>query len=117
MSGKCNSMKMSLVASSKVVEDSCVLTTVDGEEKVVSNEIVKSNGIYTFVTGEEYIVVNGFVASPFAVNHAIPHNFYNIHRLLYNIMPTFLKTTFFESVANVADEIAQLYAEVATNEL
>lgn len=43
---------------------------------------VVSFGIYTVVTEQEFVVVNGFVASPFAVNHAWPHAYYNILRAL-----------------------------------
>jgi lysophospholipid acyltransferase (LPLAT)-like uncharacterized protein len=46
------------------------------------------------VTKEPYIVVNGVVASPFAGNHAIANAFYNIHRVLYTMFPSLMKTEF-----------------------
>lgn len=110
LSRKCSSdSEMTLTEASKIQKGDCLLTLI-GEEEVVSNDAVTGNGIYTIVTKEEYVVVSDIVASPFASNHFIPNVFYNVHRILYSIFPNILKTKFFESVGDVADEIAQLYA-------
>jgi hypothetical protein len=44
-------------------------------------------GVYTIVTEEEFVVVSGFVASPFAYNHAVPNAYYNIIRALSTLHP------------------------------
>jgi hypothetical protein len=70
-----------LMAASSVEAGMCVMTT-KAMEKVASVESVNGNGLYTIVTEEEMVVVNGFVASPFATNHAAANAFYNVVRML-----------------------------------
>ena len=106
--GVCDS-DMSLIPAIRVTDKDCVLTA-DGQETVMSSMNVMEEGLYTIVTNEEYLIVNGIVASPFAVNHAIPHFFYNFHRMLYKLMPQCLSTKMMTSVATVADEIAKQYS-------
>jgi len=104
-----------LVAASKIASGSCVVT-VDGQENVSTVDKVVEEGLYTVVTGEELVVINKIVASPFAVNHFIPNMFYNFHRFMFGLLPNFLSTKMMESVATVADEVAQYYT-VATDSL
>ena len=68
--------------------------TVDGEERVVSNVMSKGQGVHTLVTSESSgkIVVNGMIASSFGTNHAITNAYYNIHRVVYSLMPSILKS-------------------------
>jgi len=101
-----------LVSASKIASGSCVVT-VNGQENVVSVEKVVEEGLYTVVTAEEFVVVNGVVASPFAVNHFIPNMFYNFHRVMFGLLPNFLSTKMMDSVATVADEVAQYYTVAA----
>jgi len=70
---------------------SCV-KTVDGNEAVVSVTRVIAKGLYTAVTENEFLVVNGVVASPFAVTHGVTHAFYGLHRALYKLAPSFMKS-------------------------
>ena len=73
--------------------------------------IIDDSGYYTVVTQEELIVVNGFIASPFAVNHMIGHYFYNIHRFLYMVIPSVMKSEWFGQLhATSSDMIADLSA-------
>jgi hypothetical protein len=65
----CNGVAM-LMSASTISSGMC-LTSLDGSITVESVKTVQSRGVYSVVTGEEFIVVNGFVASPFAVNHAV----------------------------------------------
>jgi hypothetical protein len=101
-----------LVAASKIASGSCVVT-VNGQENVFAVEKVVEEGLYTVVAGEDLVVVNGVVASPFAVNHFIPNMFYNFHRMLFGLLPNFLSTKMMDSVATVADEVAQYYTVAA----
>jgi len=90
MSGSCAAgAPMGLVTASEVEVGACV-KTVQGLERVVAVDAAVSKGVYTFVTKESLIVVNGFVASPFATNHAVADAYYNIHRALYAWMPSLL---------------------------
>ena len=77
---------------------------------MVSSVKVVEEGLYTIVTGEDLVIVNNIVASPFAVNHFIPNMFYNFHRFIFNLIPTFLSTNMMQSVSTVADEVAQYYS-------
>lgn len=105
--GPCSS-PLSLVSANKVSVGDCVMT-VNGKETVTSSERILEEGIYTIVSGEDLVVVDGIVASPFAMNHFIPNMFYNIHRYLFSIMPSFLSSKMMESVSIVADEISKYY--------
>jgi len=68
------------------------LKTVDGDESIKSVTRVTAKGLYTAVTENEFLVVNGVVASPFAVAHGVTHAFYSLHRALYKIAPSFMKS-------------------------
>ncbi len=92
LTGVCGSA-LSLQPAKNVETDMCV-RTIDGDEVVVSSLLTYDKGIYTIVTKESYIVVNGVVASPFAGNHAVANAFYNIHRVLYTMFPSLMKTEF-----------------------
>jgi len=98
--GACGSGKFSLVQANTVQVGSC-LRSVDGEERVVSNEAVQGAGAYSLVTQEALVVVNGFVASPFAENHAVGNAYYNIHRALALMAPGLLQSSWAKA-ANLA---------------
>jgi len=98
--GVCGSGKFSLVQAGSVAAGSC-LQSVDGEDRVVSNEAVQGAGAYSVVTQEALVVVNGFVASPFAENHAVGNAYYNIHRALSLLAPGLLQSSWGKA-ANLA---------------
>jgi hypothetical protein len=66
--------------------ESGMLVSVDGAVTVESVRTVQGRGVYTVVTEEEFVVVNGFVASPFAVNHAVANAYYNVIRAVPALM-------------------------------
>jgi hypothetical protein len=77
-----------LLAAQDVKLGMCLLSQsqqVATEDKIISidTQVKEDLGVYTIVTDEEMIVVNGIIASPFAINHAVPHAFYRFHRLWY----------------------------------
>ena len=86
-----------LVTTSSLRSGSC-LQTIDGNKIVVSISLVADSdvGIYSaIVSKNEFIVVDGFVASPFAtwpIGHWLVHRFYHIHRALYWLAPTLMKS-------------------------
>jgi len=80
------------LARAGTLEAGACLKTVDGNETVESVARVTAKGIYTAVTENEFLVVNGVVASPFAVAHGITHAFYSLHRTLYKLAPSFMKS-------------------------
>jgi len=86
----------SLVSASSLQVGGCV-RTVDGKDTIKSTSRTTAKGIYTAVTLNEFIVVDGIVASPFAVAHAITHAFYNIHRAIYKLAPSVMKSPAFVS--------------------
>jgi hypothetical protein len=65
---------------------SCLLSE-DGEEKILKITPYESQGVYTIVTMAGLPVVDGFVVSPFETSHVLPNAFYNIHRLVFTVMP------------------------------
>jgi hypothetical protein len=80
----CNGVAKLTAASS--VESGMCLVSVDGPVAVKSVKTVHGHGVYSVVTEEEFIVVNGFVASPFAVNHAVANAYYNVIRAVPALM-------------------------------
>jgi hypothetical protein len=78
----CDSNKQpTLMLASEVTEDMCLVHVEHGFDKVTAvQNVMAHSGIYSVVAEEEYIVVNGFVASPFAVNHAVSNAYYNVIR-------------------------------------
>jgi hypothetical protein len=80
----CNGVATLKAASS--VESGMCLVSVDGSVAVESVKTVQGRGIYSVVTEEEFVVVNGFVASPFAVNHAVANAYYNVIRAVPALM-------------------------------
>ncbi len=84
--GKCEK-KLKLVYADFIRVNDCV-QTIDGIEIVKSIEKIYRKGLYTVVPLENsYIVVNGILASPFAINHELANNYYNLYRFLYKIFP------------------------------
>lgn len=79
-----------------VILGDCI-QTISGQEKVTSVETAKGEGVYTVVTNEEFIVVNGIIASSFGANHMMANLFYNIHRFIYAISPSFLTSSLLHS--------------------
>jgi len=64
---------------------------VSGDVSVVSVSEVLGEEVYTVVTKHDgLIVVNGIVASPFAVNHHVANAVYNVQRVLYGVLPSWL---------------------------
>ena len=49
--------------------------------------LVKGEGLFTLVLETDLLVVSGFVVSPFAVSHSVPHNYYKLHRWLHHFLP------------------------------
>jgi hypothetical protein len=80
----CDGVTVLMAASS--VESGMCLVSVDGSVTVESVRAVQGRGVYTVVTEEEFVVVNGFVASPFAVNHAVANAYYNVIRAVPALM-------------------------------
>jgi Hint module len=106
MAGDCDSIELNLKPSSMIKSGQCLLNQQGKYIQVESMVMTKLNGIYTVVTQEEFIVVSGFVSSPFAVNHYFANKYYNIHRFLYNYIPTVMKSSIFGQVQGVANYIA-----------
>lgn len=69
------------------------LRTVDGNETLIASKLVQKHGIYTAVTKNEFLVIGGVVVSPFAINHDLVHAYYNIHRFVYDYIPSLSKST------------------------
>jgi len=80
-----------LVFAGNLEKGSC-LKTIDGDEFVESAVRVIAKGLYTAVTENEFLVVNGVVASPFAVAHEVTHAFYSLHRALFRLAPSLMKS-------------------------
>jgi hypothetical protein len=76
-----------LMTAEDVKAGMCLLSVVAGLDEVVSTSSVTGSGVYTVVTNEEMLVVNGFVASPFAVNHATANAYYNVVRAVASLVP------------------------------
>ena len=86
-SGSCNSEgPLPITKAFSVQVGECVMT-VNGLEVISTIEQVVSIGLYTVVTTKPLIVVNGFVASPFAVNHALGDWFYTLLRTAFVFFP------------------------------
>jgi hypothetical protein len=66
--------------AASAVESGMCLVSVHGSITIESVKMVQGRGVYSVVTEEEFIVVNGFVASPFAVSHAVANAYYNVIR-------------------------------------
>ena len=94
--GTCGT-SLPLVYASQVAVGDCI-QTVSGEEKVTLVEIVQGQGVYTLVTNEEYVVVNGIIASSFGANHMMANLYYNIHRFIYSVRPSLLKSSTLHNV-------------------
>jgi len=84
-SKSCVASDSSLMAASAVESGMCLMST-SGMESVEKVATVQGRGVYSVVTEEEFVVVNGFVASPFAVNHAVANAYYNIVRAVPSLM-------------------------------
>lgn len=87
ISGTCGT-KMKLTRAEDVVVGSCLAST-SGEEMVIGSSNTQGQGVYSVVTSHPHgiIVVNGYKASSFALNHAVPNAYYNIHRMLHAYAP------------------------------
>jgi hypothetical protein len=83
----CSTSVPQLLAASAVKAGMCLVAASKNLDEVIETSTVMGEGIYTVVTKQEMVVVNGFVASPFAVNHAGPHAYYNVVRAVNSIVP------------------------------
>lgn len=110
-SSRANHNKFTLMYASSVKLGSCLMT-VDGPEVVVTNTLVEGIGVYSFVTQDEYIVVSGIIASPFALNHAIGNKFYDIYRMGYKFLPSFIQSKLFMSAHAAFSNFCTLFTFV-----
>jgi len=107
----CSNTDLSLTAASNVEAGMC-LKSVDGLEEVVDVTTVKGRGLYTIVTEAEMVVVNGFVASPFAYNHAVGNAYYNIQRVANAVSPALLNHPLTKAAVDVFGSIATSVASL-----
>jgi len=99
LSGSCSLPSLPLVQAGSVQAGDCV-QTVSGKEQVTAVSTVQGQGIASAVTAAgDLIVVNGVVASPFAINHAVPEAWYSIHRLVYALFPALLGNKLFQQTS------------------
>jgi hypothetical protein len=104
-SGRCID-KMSLKQADTLEIGMCV-QTVSAVEIVVSIERVSGDGIYTLITLDGgLIVVNDIVASPFAVNHQVVDSFYNIHRVIYRLIPAIARVPMYTETLKIFGDLA-----------
>lgn len=105
--GECGSETFDLRAIENVVVGQCVRTTA-GEAPVIRSETAVGHGVYTLVTMEKngHIVVNGIVASSFGVNHAVANAYYHFHRMVYNIAPTLMQTSWMTKMTAILGDLA-----------
>ena len=107
MGGSC-AKKMVLVQAGSLKMNDCILA-VSGSEELVSVSRIVSRGIYTVVTQYDgLLIVNGIVSSPFATNHLAANSFYNIVRLVSNVLPSMMKTLF-------ASKVIELFGDMITS--
>lgn len=92
--GSCVTGELSVMRAGDVVKGMCI-RTVQGLEEVESLDNVVDNGVYVVITQAELIVVNGVVASPYAFSHVASHVFFGVHRLLYYVAPSLMKSEYF----------------------
>jgi hypothetical protein len=81
----------SLLQASAVQPGMCLYSVDHGTyqmDEVVAVSLDKGHGAFTVVPEGEMIVVNGFLASPFAFNHAANTAYYNVWRFLYSLSPS-----------------------------
>ena len=97
LAGQCDQKGFSLLPATMVDVGTCVITQDGKAEQVISSSRVVGTGIYSLVAEEELVVVGGIVASPFAVNHAIPSTFYDTYRLIYKFFPDLFRYVWFKN--------------------
>jgi hypothetical protein len=73
-----------------------IIMTIDGHEAIKYKDVIYDNGIYTVVTLEDYIIVNNIIASPFAISHLLASFYYKLHKMIYNIDPKILESSYFD---------------------
>jgi hypothetical protein len=112
--GLLSSLPLPLVkAGDALAGVTCLMMEGGLVQKVASVTGVRRDSFYTLVTMEEYVVVNGFVASPFAWNHAVGHSFYTIHRSLFRYFPEIMTTTWLsESINYLPDIVSKMTSHV-----
>lgn len=101
----CSHTELSLTAAGEVTTGMCLQST-SGLQEVVSIEKVKGRGLYTIVTEAEMVVINGFVASPFAYNHAVGNAYYNVQRAVNAVSPALLNNKLANAAMDVFGSIA-----------
>lgn len=85
---------MPVIRAAAVTPGMCV-KTVGGVETVAFLETIADKGIYTVIPMEEFVVVNGIIASPYAAPHKLSHYVFNIYRVLYKAVPSWMKSKSF----------------------
>ena len=88
------------------------LRTADGDEQVTASAKVETEGVYSLVAQNEFVVVSGVVASPFAFAHGASNAVYNLHRALYKVAPSLLKSPAVVSANAVLGATAVLAAGI-----
>jgi hypothetical protein len=100
LAGSCSATKLPLVQASSVRVGDCLQTAFASKQIVTKTAAVPGQGIGSVVTAAGgLVVVNGIVASPFAINHAIPEAWYSIHRLVYSVFPASLGFKLFQQTS------------------
>lgn len=109
LDGMCGAGAFQLTAMKDITVGSCV-QTANGEDRVTSNTRVIDHGIYTLVTKESsgLVVVNGIRASSFGHNHWLVNKYYNIHRLVYKVAPSLLKSRIVVAANLLVGDIAMM---------
>jgi hypothetical protein len=87
----CSTAKRALAYANTIEAGMCIFTE-RGSELVTDVSEAYDNGLYSLVTMEEFIVVDGVVSSPFAINHAAAHWFYQLHRHVFSVWPSLLRS-------------------------
>jgi hypothetical protein len=109
LAGACGADAFQLTAMKDIAEGSCV-QTANGEDRVTGNTRVIDHGIYTVVTKESsgLVVVNGIRAFSFGHNHWLVSKYYNIHRLVYEVAPSLLKSRIVVAANLLVGDIAMM---------
>ena len=104
LGGECGK-PLNLIRADQIIIGSCVQTT-SGEESIITISVAAGRGIYTVVTkADGLLVVNGVMASPFASNHLVANSFYNIHRMVSNLIPLLSRSDFAMSTIKAFGDI------------
>jgi hypothetical protein len=110
LAGSSSLSNLPLVQAGSVRVGDCV-QTASGKETVAAVTSVQAQGIASAVTAAGgLLVVNGVVASPFAINHAIPEAWYSIHRLVHALFPALLGSKLFQQTSERFGDVSVQYS-------